>query len=149
MEGDVGRRGQDLRPWLVLEIIRQTNQQSSDRPLMSRGRGRRHNQLPGDDLVAIAVVGERADQGGSPPFSGVWHTHIVLGLARVAQAVGRGATAPRLLCSRGSRHGHGPGLACNWMLPPASLPDALYPFVNVIENVSSRPGSPASVTSTV
>src|SRR5207249_3842325 len=52
---------------------------------MSRGRGRRHNQLPGDDLVAIAVVGERADHGGSPPFSGLWHTHIVLGSARVAQ----------------------------------------------------------------
>src|SRR5437660_10936493 len=52
---------------------------------MSRGRGRRHNQLPGDDLVAIAVVRERADHGGSPAFSGVWHTHIVLGSARVAQ----------------------------------------------------------------
>src|SRR5437899_8697943 len=52
---------------------------------MRRGRGRRHNQLPGDDLVAIAVVRERADHGGSPAFSGVWHTHIVLGSARVAQ----------------------------------------------------------------
>src|SRR6267143_6523455 len=81
MEGDVGWRGQDLRPWLVLEIIRETNQQSRDSPLMSRGRGRRHNQLPGDDLIAIAVVGERADHGGSPASSGVWHTHIVLGSA--------------------------------------------------------------------
>src|SRR5213080_4961980 len=52
---------------------------------MSRGRGRRHNQLPGDDLVAIAVVGERADHGGGPAFSGVWHTHIVLGSARGGQ----------------------------------------------------------------
>src|SRR6266545_450716 len=52
---------------------------------MSRGRGRRHNQLPGDDLVAIAVVGERADHSGSPVFSGVRHAHIVLGSARVAQ----------------------------------------------------------------
>src|SRR6266545_6117322 len=52
---------------------------------MSRGRGGRHNQLPGDDLVAIAVVGERADHGGSPAFSGVWHTHIVLGSARGGQ----------------------------------------------------------------
>src|SRR5882757_4180891 len=85
MEGDVGGRDQDLRPWLVLEIIRQTNQQSSDSPLMSRGRSRRHNQLPADDLVAIAVVGEGADHGGSPAFGGVWHAHIVLGSARVAQ----------------------------------------------------------------
>src|SRR3989442_15242474 len=52
---------------------------------MSRGRGRRHNQLPRDDLVAIAVVGERADHGGGPAFSGVWHTHIVLGSARGGQ----------------------------------------------------------------
>ncbi len=63
---------------------------------MSRGRGRRHNQLPVDDLVAIAVVGERADHGGSPAFSGVWHTHIVLGSARGGQVDGGGArSAPR------------------------------------------------------
>src|SRR5882762_2048479 len=42
LEGDVGRRGQDLRPRLVLEIIRKANQQSSDSPLMSRGWGGRH-----------------------------------------------------------------------------------------------------------
>src|SRR6266849_5387039 len=72
------------------------NQQSSDGPLMSRGRGRRHNQLPGDDLVPIAVVGQRADHGGSPAFSGVWHSHIVLGSAHGGQVDGGGArSAPR------------------------------------------------------
>jgi len=36
------------------------NQQPRDSPLMSRGRGRRHNQLPAMYFVAIAVVRERA-----------------------------------------------------------------------------------------
>src|SRR6266550_5456797 len=57
------------------------SEEPTDDPLMRPGWGRRHDELPVDDLVAVAVVGKRADHGGGPASSGVWHTHIVLGSA--------------------------------------------------------------------
>src|SRR6266545_4148657 len=42
-------------------------------------RSRSHEQLPGNDLVAVAVVGERPNQLRGPASCGLRHAHIVLG----------------------------------------------------------------------
>jgi hypothetical protein len=52
---------------------------------MVEARRRRHEQLPRDHLVAVAVVGECPDHRGRPALRCLRHAHIVLGSASSEQ----------------------------------------------------------------
>src|SRR2546429_369070 len=81
MERDVCGRHDDFAPALAVQVVGQMSEEPTDDPLMRPGWSGGHEQLSVDDLVAVAVVGKRAGHFRGPVFSGVRHTHIVLGSA--------------------------------------------------------------------
>lgn len=59
--------------------------QVTDGKLMLERWCRRHEQLPVDDFVPVAIVRDRLDQRGRPIVSRVRHTHTIISSAAVRQ----------------------------------------------------------------
>ena len=76
-EDDVRRREEWMANALALEVLADEEVQLRNRLLVTPPGSGRHEQLPVDDLVAVAVVGQRVHVVDRPVPRKLWHVHTI------------------------------------------------------------------------